>query len=644
MKLFERGKIGELVVKNRVVMAPMGMGPLVDSHSRFSQRLIDHYVAAAKGGTGLIITGLCRVSRQVESMMASILPTINDHIHVERLSELADAIHDYGARIAIQLTAGFGRVAPEHFLKGNNPIAPSPLPYYYNSKIMTHELSQEDIEQLVQDFEFASKLLQIAGIDAVELHAHEGYLWDQFQTELWNKRTDKYGGNLDNRLRFTIEVIEAIKRGAGADFPIIFRFGLKHCLEGGREVEEGLEIARRVEVAGVDALEVDAGCYETWYWAHPTSYQSPGLMIDMASLAKDVVNIPVIAIGKLNYPELAESVLKEGKADFVALGRALLADPEWANKVKAGRLEDIRPCIGDNEGCLGRLFESKYTSCTVNPTVGMERELALRPPQKKKSVLVVGGGPGGMEAARVTALRGHAVTLWEKKSVLGGNLLPASVPEFKKDYRDLVNYLITQITKIGVAIELGMEATPELIEEVKPEVVFLATGAGPIFPDIPGIENGNSVTAADVLLAVEKVGNSVIVVGGGLIGCETALYLAQKGKKVAIVEALEDLANDTFRSNRMFLLEMMADERIDILTETKVVDIKNNGILIADKNDLRRIIKADTIVLAVGYQSNRVLLEELEDKVPEVYAIGDCVKPRKVKNAIWEAYRTARLV
>lgn len=249
-----------------------------------------------------------------------------------------------------------------------------------------------------------------------------------------------------------------------------------------------------------------------------------------------------------------------------------------------------------------------------------------------------------MEAARVTALRGHAVTLWEKKSVLGGNLLPASVPEFKKDYRDLVNYLITQITKIGVAIELGMEATPELIEEVKPEVVFLATGAGPIFPDIPGIENGNSVTAADVLLAVEKVGNSVIVVGGGLIGCETALYLAQKGKKVAIVEALEDLANDTFRSNRMFLLEMMADERIDILTETKVVDIKNNGILIADKNDLRRIIKADTIVLAVGYQSNRVLLEELEDKVPEVYAIGDCVKPRKVKNAIWEAYRTARLV
>jgi 2-enoate reductase len=647
VKLFEPGKIGRLTIKNRIVMAPMGMGPITDWCDSFSQRLIDHYAAPAKGGTGLIITALNWVSREQEMNAVRRAPRISDPVHVERMNELANAVHDYGARIAVQLTAGMGRVIPEQYLgAGEKPIAPSRLAYFWNPSIMTRELTTEEVERLVEDFGHAAELVKRAEVDAIELHAHEGYLWDQFQTGLWNKRTDKYGGSLENRLRFPMEVIKAIKKAAGPDFPVIYRFGLKHYLPGGREVEEGLEIASRMEAAGVDALEIDAGCYETWYWAHPTSYQPAGLMVDMAEATKKIVKIPVMAIGKLGYPDLAEKLLNEGKADFICLGRALFADPEWPNKVREGRAEDIRPCIGDNDGCLGRLLESKYTSCTVNPTNGMERELALKPAEIRKSVLVVGGGPGGMEAARVASLRGHKVTLWEKSDLLGGNLIPASVPEFKKDYRDYINYLRTQLRKLGVVVELKKEATLHLIREFTPQAVFVATGATPIIPSIPGLTGDMLISAADALLGRKRVGESVVVVGGGLVGCETALYLSQKGKIVTVVEKCGDVARDAFKANREYLLEMLADAGVKILTDSTVLEKDNDGLIIGSGDRMRGKMKvrADSVICAVGFQPHNDLAGPLRDKVPEVYAIGDCVQPRKVMHAVWEGYRLARLL
>ena len=643
MKLFEPGKIGKLSIKNRILMCPMGVGGLEEPQGGLSQRGIDYYVARAKGGTGLIITGLTRVSREIEPPLEDKL-IIDSKTCVTWLNELAEAVHDYGAKVAIQLTAGLGRVATLDLLKIAGAVAPSALPAFEDPTIMTRELSTEEIERLVHAFEFSAEILRLAGIDAVELHGHEGYLFDQFITALWNKRTDKYGGDLEGRLRFPVEVIEAIKRGAGADFPVIFRFGLKHYIDGGREIEEGLEIARRLEAAGADAFEVDAGCYETWYWAHPPTTLPPGCMVDMAQMAKRVVKVPVIAVGKLGYPELAERVLQEGKADFICLGRALLADPEWPNKVKKGRLEDIRPCVGCHEGCLKRVFDVKYLSCAVNPATGMEREFTIKPAEKKKSVLVVGGGASGMEAARVTALGGHKVTLWEKGDVLGGNLIPASVPDFKQDYRRLINFLSTQIKKLGVTIEFAKEATAELILEMKPDVVFIATGSTSIVPEIPGVGKKMVVTAVDLLLGKQEAGKSVVVVGGGLIGCETALYLAQKGKKLTIVEMLDGVMLDMYSANRMHLLKLLADADVNILTETKCLEIRDNGITIADKYGKRSTLEADTVVLAVGLKSNERLLEALKDKIPEVYAIGDCVEPRKVINAIWEGFRTARLV
>ncbi|MFC2006496.1 FAD-dependent oxidoreductase [Chloroflexota bacterium] len=647
MKLFDPGKIGRLSVKNRIVMAAM-RNRLIEPDGRLSQQGIDYYVARVKGGTGLIITTAAR-TRQIEQLpIAPLGDTLmaDARIYVGRLNELAEAAHDYGAKVALQFTLGKGRNIEGEILRSAGAVAPSPLPAFSDPGVTARELTIEEIERLVQGVQFSAEVIRDAGIDAVELNCHAGYLVDQFMTALWNKRTDKYGGDLDGRLRFALELVEAMKKGAGADFPLIYRFSLTHDFEGGREIEEGLEIARRLEAAGVDALNIDVGCYETMYLGKPTTYSPPGSKVHLSAMVKKVVNIPVIANGKLGYPDLAERVLQEEKADFIALGRPLLADPEWPNKVKEGRLEDIRPCLGDHEGCNGRIQMGKFISCTVNPACGMERELAISPADKRKSVLVVGGGPGGMEAARVLALRGHKVTLCEKDYALGGNLILASIPDFKQDYRSLIDYLSTQIKKLGVEIKLATEATPELIQKMKPDAVVLATGGVFVTPQIPGIDRDNVVSTLDLKNMVighlksstikEKKGRQkllwfagttfarflkpsvtrwltrlwvpfgkrVIVIDGSLGGCEFALYLAQRGKKVTIVEILDSVMRDMFWVNRTHLLKLLADTNVRILTGTNVLEITYEGMVVADKDGKRSTLKADTVVLALGLKSD----------------------------------------
>ncbi len=505
MKLFESGKIGRLQVKNRIAMSAMSVGGLAHPDGRLSKRGIDYYVARAKGGAGLIITGACEVSRDIERF--SIHPLGDDLIidgtlYAAWLEELADGVHDYGAKIAVQLNAGWGRVLPrERLIRSGmkSPVAPSSVPWVHDPRVMTRELTTEEVEQLVQSFGVAAEVAGHAGIDAIELCCHAGYLFDQFLTPLWNRRTDQYGGDLEGRLRLVVEVVQGIKEVLGLSYPVIIKFGLTHYFEGERKIEEGLEIARGLEAAGVDALCVDAGSYETRYWSIPSEFQPPGCTVNLSEKVKKVVNIPVMVVGKLGYPQLAEKALQEGKADFVALGRTLLADPEWPNKVRDGKLEDIRPCIGCLEGCYRRILDGKPIGCTVNPATGREVDFVIGPSEKKKTVLVIGGGPGGMEAARVAALRGHRVALWEKGNALGGNLIPASVPDFKRDYRRLTNYLATQIKKLGVDIKLDKEATPALIHNIAPEVVFIATGSLPVIPEIPGVKKGNVVTAVAIL-------------------------------------------------------------------------------------------------------------------------------------------------
>jgi 2-enoate reductase len=651
MKLFEAGKIGNLTLKNRIAMASMGCGGLIQPDGRLSQRGIDYYVARAKGGIGLIISSSVQVSRELEYLpIRPLVPYLvidNRKVCSAWVDELADAVHDYGAKIAVQLAAGLGRVLSRQDLMDRGtrvPIAPSPVPCFYDQSLMTRELTVEEIRGLIKAFVYAATILRESGIDAVELNAHGGYLIDQFLTPCWNRRTDQYGGSLEGRLRFLLEVVEGIKRACGSDLPIIVKYGLTHYLEGGREVEEGLEIARRLEGAGVDALSIDAGSYETPYWFIPSEFQSPLCVAPLSEMTKKVVKIPIITVGKAGYPELAERALQEGKADFIALGRALLADPEWAVKVKEGREKDIRPCIGCLEGCRRRIHDGKTISCTVNPTTGKERELTIQSAEKKRSVLVIGGGPGGMEAARVAALKGHRVTLWERRDALGGNLIPASQPAFKNDYRNLIRYLSTQLEKVGVKVELGRDANLEAIRGVGPDVVFVAAGSTPIIPDIPGAVKGHVMTANDLLLGKKETGESIVIIGGGIIGCETALFLAQEEKKVIIIEILEDIARDMYSVNRMHLLKLLADRGVKILTETRVVEIGEQEITIVDKEDRPSTLKADTVVLALGLKPNSEPYESLVGKVPEVYPIGDCTKARKVINAVWEGFRLARLI
>jgi 2-enoate reductase len=643
MKLFEPAQIGRLSLKNRVVMLPM-MTRLNEPDGRLSQRAVDFYSVRAKGGAGLIIAAMWAVTREVDIAQGT-HPGVfmaDSRKYLKRLSKLADAVHDYGAKLAIQLTAGHGRVAwPYGLVRG--AVAPSKQPCFYDPKITARQLTIEEIDRLVKGFGLSAKIASLAGIDAVEIHGHCGYLIDQFMTTIWNHRTDRYGGNLEGRLRFPLEIVESIKAGAGRDFPIIFRMSLKHNYKGGREVEESLEIARILEKAGVDAINANVGCYDAVKGLQYPTYDPPGSWINFSEAVKKAVRIPVIAVGKLGYPEIAEGILQEGRADFIGLGRALLADPEWPSKVKEGRQDDILMCIGCNE-CMRMIASSHAIGCAINPLAGREKELAITESEKKKSVLIVGGGPAGMEAARVAASKGNEVTLYEKGDKLGGNLIPVSVPDFKQDVRSLITYLSKQINKLGVKIEMGKEATPELIQRIKPEVLIIATGATPIIPEIPGIEKESVVMAFDVLSGKKEVGETIAVVGGGLVGCELASYLSQKGKKLTIVETGKTLLPDEFEFNRTDLLWVLKEGGVNLLTETQLVEITDDGLVISN-NSGTCLLKADTVVLALGLKSEVRLLKALEGKAPEARPIGDCVVPRKrIKTVIWSGFHAARQI
>jgi 2-enoate reductase len=663
MKLFEPGMIGKLWVKNRIVMDALNVQlGLPGDEAALGQSAIDFYVARAKGGVGLIKTTFMSPNRKLEISIGG--PTVHNERAGTWLNYIAEAVHDYGAKICVQLTIGIGRIpTPKPNLPHGGLVAPSPLPSFRSPEgelprigpgrypaqgerhVITRELTTEEIEELVRDYEFSARIIALSGMDAIEIHAHQGYLLDEFMTALWNKRTDKYGGDLNGRMRLPLELVQAVRKGAGPDFPILYKYPLTHYLKGGRDIEEGLEIARMLEAAGVNALSINAGCYETYNIAQPPTTQPRGNTVHLAELTKKVVKIPVIASGKLGYPDLAERVLLEGKADFIGLGRYLLADPEWANKVKEGRIEDINPCLGCHEGCIARVRKFHHISCAVNPAVSLERELAIRPAEKKKSVLVIGGGPAGMEAARVCKLRGHDVFLWEKGDRLGGNLMAASTPDFKDDYKLLLEYLKTQIRKVGVPVEFGKEGTLELILKFNPDVVFISTGATHFIPEIEGLEigmkNGKVMTAVDALLKKKEIGTSVIVMGAGLIGCETALHLAQKGRKVTIAGGRR-LAHDMIWANALDLIKLLDDHHVKILTNSHVHKITETGVFLANQSAVEKV---DTIILAVGMQSNdKISVDTLMNKVSKVYTIGDCVQPRKILHAIEEGYRKARVI
>jgi 2-enoate reductase len=656
-RLFEPIRIGRIEVKNRIAMAPMGIVGLLNPDGSPGPRALDYYLERARGGVGLIITGVFRVENEVENF-----PGLSARVTPQALgafAELAETVHALGTKIFVQLTAGFGRVASPLRLQGKQPVSASAIPYYWDPRQTCRELTTEEIKKVVKAFGHAATVLAAAGLDGIELHGHEGYLFDQFMTPFWNKRTDQYGGSLDGRLRLSVEVLQEIKKKAGPDFLVQYRFGLKHYIKGlnsgalpgekfieaGRDIEEGLQIARRLEAAGFDSLHVDAGCYDSWYWTHPPVYQKTGFMADMAAAVKKVVKIPVIAVGKLSVPEFAESIIAEGRADIVALGKGLLSDPFWVKKIEEGQPQRIRPCIGCHDGCMGRVTKGKPLSCAVNPAAGRERLYRLERVERPKKVAVVGGGPAGMEAARVAALRGHKVTLWEKGKSLGGHLLEASVPEFKKDLAQLLNWFERELDTLDLEIRTGVEINADILRRENPEVTIIATGSQPIIPDVPGALAGKIVTAIDLLLGRAAVGEKVVVLGGGLIGCEIALWLAQQGKKVAVVEILGDLLSAGIpvqHMNRLMLLDLLKFHEVEVITNTTILKVLEDGRLLF--NNQRRFPPPDKIVTAVGLKPERELYQSLQGKISNLYLIGDSRNPQNVMTAVWDAYEVGRMV
>ncbi len=648
MKLLDPGFIGKLKLKNRVVMAAMGAHGLHEGEGMWGKRYRAYYGARAAGGVGLITTEATFVTQALEPFSKGLFNPASDK-HLDSMRLLANTLHFYGCKLSIQLTAGFGRVVPPPVVpEGVLPVSASVNTHFspvmpLGPDALTRAITTEEAAALAQSFGFAAMRCREGGADCVELHGHEGYLLDQFMTPLWNRRDDHYGGSRDKRLNLAREAVAAIKREAGDDFPVIYRFGITHHLEGGRDEEEGLWVARELEKMGVDALHVDAGCYETHWWPHPPQYFPPGCMADIAAKVKQVTSLPVIAVGRLHHPETAERILAEGKADFIAIGRGLLSEPDWVNKIAERKNDELIPCLGCHEGCKWQMIAGEPTSCAINPSCGHEIDRALAPLKEKRSLLVVGGGPAGIEAARVGAARGFDVTLWEASERLGGNLWPASKPEFKYDLLDYLRYLERLAHRLPINCVFNKKATADDVRHCGADYVVLATGAT---METPPFDNGASdmvFSVMQVLNGVEPPGNQVLVMGGGVIGCETALHLARRGKQVTISTRRDEsaLAEDLYdHNNHDVLLMMLQAADITVLANTIPVKMESDGAII-NRNGAETKIPVDSLVFAGRMIPENGLRQSLAD-MRNVYAVGDCVAPERIMEAVWSAFKTVR--
>jgi len=628
-QLWQPFRIGQMELRNRIVMPPMGTKH-ASKEGYVTDQVKDYFEARAQGGAGLIIVEATLVhpgGRAYENLLE-----ITDDKFIPGLNELVRVIHKHDAKAAIQLQH-CGRLAKSR-LTGMQPMAPSPIPSPGGE--VPRELTVEEIKEIIGYFADAAVRAKRAGFDGIEIHGAHGYLIDQFLSPSSNKRKDNYGGGVLNRARLLIEIIKAVKGVVGGGFPVWCRINaMEYGTEGGTTLEEAKETARLAQEAGSNAIHVSAHGPKAQQHRQTLKPVS-GVFADLAEGIKEVVTVPVIVVGRIT-PEAGERILSEGKADLVAIGKALLTDPEIPNKVASGKVEDIKPCILCM-ACRDDLFATGVSvRCQVNPAMGREAEFEIVRAKTAKKVLVVGGGPAGMEAARVAALRGHKVTLWEKSPRLGGQLNYAIVPPYKNGIEPLIKYFETQMRKLDVKIEFRKAPTAAMVKKFQPEAAVVATGSVPIIPETCRDKRNNMVTALEVLGGYKEVRERVVVVGGGRIGCEVAEFLAERYKDVMILEMLEEIGSDIGLSLRPAIVERLKAAGIQIETRIKIVEITEKGVT-GLRNGSSEFFSAGTIVIAVGMKSERQLAEILEGIVPEIHIIGDCVEPRKIREAITDGY------
>ena len=674
--LFTPWKIGNVEIKNRIVMCPMGGTSLFGwfelTGCGFDKEAAKLFLERAQNNVGLIIPGIAPLRDTFWGKWLWQNEKMFDDLKV-----FMDEIHKTGAKLFIQLTAGMGRswaitelVGPLHKNKFTRALVkpiidtshelacPSPQPSRWAPDIICPEMTKEQIHEIIEAFAKTAKLCKDAGVDGVEVHAvHEGYLLDQFAIEFFNKRTDEYGGSFENRYRFAVEVVQAIKAACGEDFPVSLRYSVESKLKGfqkgivpgenakemGRDMAESEKAAKYLQDAGYDMLNADNGTYDSWYWAHPPMYMPQNCNLEDVAHIKQFVDIPVVCAGRME-PEVAAQAIAEGKIDGMGVARQFLADPEWITKLIEDRIEDIRPCICCHSGCFnfssskGHYNTQDLTDtmglarCAINAETMQSKKHYIKPAKKAKKVAVIGGGIGGMEAALVLAKRGHKVTLYEKSNELGGVFIAAAAPSFKEKDRALITWYKRELTKYpSIEVKLNAEITD--ISQTQADEIIIATGSKANTIPVPGIEKG--IQAVDFLRGWKEVGENVVIIGGGLTGCEIAYELYLQGKHPTIVEMQDDLitTKGVCLANTSYLRDFFQANSVPVHLETKLCQVMDDGVMVADKNGMQYKINADSVILCTGYKS-----APIAEKAKNVHIIGDASKVGNLRSVIWGAW------
>ncbi len=635
--LFEPFTLKGRTLKNRIVMPGLASF-LIEDDGSINDKTVEHYRGRASGGPAMVIVEACAVSP--EGIVSAHQARIYDDRFIEGLSRIARVMKAEGALPAVQIHHG-GRQTSSRVIK-RKPFAPSNLPCPTISGDV-EPLSVEGIQDIIRKFGDAAVRAVQAGFELIEIHGAHGYLINQFISKFSNIRDDAYGGDTTRRARFAVDVVREVRRRVGETFPISFKISAQEFVPGGLSVEESIEILKLLVSAGIDIVQVSAGNDATPEWICQPMFMDKACLADSAATIKKALRIPVMAVGRINDPLLADALIRDGKADLVCIGRGLLADPEMPKKAQQGKLDDIRICIACNT-CMESIFRKGRVECLVNPTLGREKEMEIRPAEKRKKVMIVGGGPGGLHAGWVAAIRGHEVHLYEKQSRLGGQLNLGSVTKYKKEILSLIEFHKKQVEKAGIRIHLNTEVTLETIKREKPDVVILSTGATPFLPNVPGIERSIVVGLQEVLNGEPPEKRIAVVVGGGATGCEVAHHLAEHGSSVTIVEQLPKIAMNLESITRKVLLKELRERGVRFLTGHKLSKVEETGVVVAAEDGTESFIEAGAVVIAIGNKPDNRLYEQIQSLGIPLYQIGDCLEPRSAKAAISEAATIGRSI
>jgi len=631
--LFSPFRIGTLELKNRIVMPPMATN-FAGEDGFVNDRHIAYYVKRAKGGVGYITfehTGILKQGRAFPNMAL-----IDSDQNIPSFRKLVKAIHQENGKILIQINHA-GRQTSSS-ITGSPIVAPSAIPCPVR-KEMPQELSTEEIQKIIEAFGAAALRVKEAGADGVEIHMAHGYLINQFLSPFSNKRMDEYGGDVDRRMRMAIEVLRMVRNKVGPDFAVLCRISADEYVEGGLKIEDSREIAKALERNGADALHVSACVAASGYLNHPPYYAEEGVFAHLAQGIKSVVGIPIIAVGRIRTPQLANQILEDNKANLISMGRALIADPNLPVKALQGKTEEIIPCISCNRCILS--IRKGALQCAVNPETGREEIFKLEKTKHPKKVWIIGGGPAGIKAAEIAAMRGHQVTLYEKDEKLGGRFLLAAIPPKKQVLKEFTDHLTGQLKKLPVKIILGKPFNLTSLRRGRPDIVIVATGAKPFFPPIDGLEETKAISVEEALSGNVHLGRKILVVGGGGIGAEVADHLSEEGKEVTLIEMREGIALDLVGHLQHFLNQRLREKGVQILTSTKVTRFEKEALWVETPQGVKKFEGFDSMVISLGSISNNDFLESLRGKVSDLYIIGDASKPREVMEALLEGEEVA---